>query len=63
VRRRPPQSDEPPALVLMRESFAAIVAVCLIVATICFGFFMLVARGMSRGSSDDSPDQARKQAT
>jgi hypothetical protein len=62
VRRRPPKSDEPPALVLMRDNFAAILGVCLVVATICFGFAMLVLRGVF-GDTSGGVDQARKQAT
>jgi hypothetical protein len=46
VRRRPPTSVEPPALVLLRDSFPGILAVSLLVVTFLFGFAMLVMRGM-----------------
>lgn len=60
VRRRPPKSAEPPALILLRDSFPAIAAVCMLAATICYGFVMLALRGIFAGAP---PDQARKQAT
>lgn len=44
--RRPVRSDEPPALVLLRDHFAPIVAMSLTVATFLFGFTMLVVRGV-----------------
>jgi hypothetical protein len=60
VRRKAPKSDEPPALVLMRDSFPAIAGLALTVVTVCYGFVMLVFRG---GGGDGPPAQARKQAT
>jgi hypothetical protein len=48
--RRPVRSDEPPALVLLRDHFAPIMAMSLTVATFLFGFMMLVVRGVRRGA-------------
>jgi hypothetical protein len=48
--RRPVRSDEPPALVLLRDHFAPILAMSLTVATFLFGFMMLVVRGAGRAS-------------
>jgi flagellar biosynthesis/type III secretory pathway M-ring protein FliF/YscJ len=55
VRRRAPKSDEPPALVLMRDSFPAIAGVALSVVTICYGFVMLAFR--SPVVTSDAADQ------
>src|SRR5688572_4679680 len=44
ARRRAPQSPEPPALVLMRDSFPAVAASLLVVVTICFLFGVLTFR-------------------
>lgn len=51
VARRPPKSIEPPALVLLRDSFAAIIASALVLATVMFAFVMLVVRGAWRSPS------------
>ena len=48
--RRPVRSDEPPALVLFRDHFGAILAMSLTVTTFMFGFLTMVARGAWRGS-------------
>ncbi|HVW36495.1 MAG TPA: hypothetical protein VHB99_04290 [Pirellulales bacterium] len=48
--RRPVRSDEPPALVLLRDHFAPIMAMSLTVASFLFGFMMLVVRGVRRGA-------------
>ncbi len=48
VRRRAPKSPEPPALVLMRDSFPAIVAAMLTVTTLCFAFAVMSLRGIVR---------------
>lgn len=51
VERRPPTSEEPPALVLMRDSFPAIVATALATGTFLFGFLVFVLRGLWRERS------------
>jgi hypothetical protein len=50
VQRRAPSSNEPPALVLMRDRFGAIVAAALITGSFLFGFLMLTIRGAFRQS-------------
>jgi hypothetical protein len=45
VKRRPPQSAEPPALVLMRDHFAACLGLALVLTSILFGTFMFFIRG------------------
>ena len=48
VRRRTPKSLEPPSLVLMRDSFPAIVVSMLVAATLCFAFAVMSLRGMRK---------------
>lgn len=48
--RRAVRSNEPPALVLLRDHFAPIMAMSLTVATFLFGFLAMILRGVSRGS-------------
>jgi hypothetical protein len=61
VERRPPVSDEPPSLVLMRDSFGAVVSSCLILGTVLFAFLAIFVRGVIAGreptvsSDDDDP--------
>jgi hypothetical protein len=45
VKRRVPKSAEPPALVLMRDHFAVCLGGAVVLSTILFGTFMLLARG------------------
>ena len=49
-----PKSDEPPALILMRDRFAAILAGALVTWSFFLGFCALVARGMTSGRSPAS---------
>jgi hypothetical protein len=46
VKRRPPKSAEPPALVLMRDSFPAVAAAILVVVTLCFAFAVMSLHGL-----------------
>ena len=46
VRRHPPVSREPPALVMLRDYFVASAVACLAIGSFLFGFFMLVLRGI-----------------
>jgi hypothetical protein len=46
VARRPPRSAEPPALVLLRDSFPAIVLASLLIASVLYAFTLFVARGL-----------------
>jgi hypothetical protein len=48
VRRRPVQNDEPPALILLRDRFAAIVATTVMICSFLFAFLAFVARGAFR---------------
>jgi hypothetical protein len=45
VKRRAPKSAEPPALVLMRDHFAACLGLSLLLSTVLFGTFMFFLRG------------------
>lgn len=45
VKRRAPKSPEPPALVLMRDHFAACLVLALLLSTVLFGTFMFFLRG------------------
>jgi hypothetical protein len=46
VLRRAPKSDEPPALVLMREHFVTTLATSLLLGTVLFGTMALMLRGV-----------------
>ena len=55
VKRRIPGSAEPPALVLMRDYFAICLGGSLVLSTVLFGTFMMLARGaMSSGTTLDN---------
>ena len=45
VKRRIPKSPEPPALVLMRDYFAACLGLAVVLSTILFATLMLLLRG------------------
>ncbi len=49
--RRAPKSDEPPALVLLRDHFATCLAGMLLAFSALFGVLMLLIRGAYGGSS------------
>ena len=63
VRRRMPKSLEPPALVLMRDHFPAIVAMSLLVTSVCFGFAVLTFRGYGRNQRTDDKKMTDKKMT
>jgi len=46
VARREVKSDEPPSLILMRDYFAAILAVSLVIGSFLFAFLGFLARGL-----------------
>jgi hypothetical protein len=48
VSRRPPKSNEPPGLILMRDYFPAVLGMALLGGTVLFGFIALVVRSMQR---------------
>ena len=58
VKRRVPQSAEPPALVLMRDHFAVCLGGALLLSTVLFGTFMVLVRGAI--SESRRVGQARK---
>jgi hypothetical protein len=45
VQRRAPKSAQPPALVLMRDHFAACLAIAVVLSSVLFGTFMILVRG------------------
>jgi hypothetical protein len=45
VKRREPQSAEPPALVLMRDHFGACLGLSLVLSSVLCGTFMVLVRG------------------
>ena len=46
VARRPVQSDEPPALILMRDHFPVIMGVTLLIGSFLFAFLGFLGRGI-----------------
>jgi hypothetical protein len=55
VERRPVKSDEPPALILMRDHFGSVRAVALVIGTFVFAFLGFLAHGIwsQRGATPD----------
>jgi len=45
VKRRIPGSAEPPAVVLMRDHFAVCLVLAIVLSSVLFGTFMMLARG------------------
>jgi hypothetical protein len=56
VKRRAPKSAEPPALVLVRDHFAACVGLALLLSSVLFGTFMFFIRGVLTTSTPPIPD-------
>ncbi|MGH7193868.1 MAG: hypothetical protein ACREJM_10090 [Candidatus Saccharimonadales bacterium] len=56
VQRRTAAGDEPPALVLLRDHFAVIVATSMLVGSFLFAFLAFIARGIYQ-------DRARRKAS
>ena len=59
VKRREPKSLEPPALVLMRDHFAACLGLALLLSTVLFGTFMFFIRGAT-GSGGQFVDRSQR---
>jgi hypothetical protein len=59
VKRREPKSPEPPALVLMRDHFAACLGLALLLSTVLFGTFMVFIRG-ALGSGGQFVDRSQR---
>jgi len=55
VAREPVRSDEPPALILLRDDFAAVLGVGLLIGSFLFGFLMVLARGVWAGDRKKPP--------
>jgi len=45
VRRRPPASDEPPALVMMRDHFSVMMSAAVVFGSLLFAVITIAARG------------------
>ncbi len=45
VERRAPKSEQPPALVLMRDHFGVCLSISLVLSSVLFGTFMMLVRG------------------
>lgn len=56
VRRRPPKSDEPPTLILLRDHFTAVAVSTLLVMSFLYAFFVVIARGVAQ---DQAPRASR----
>jgi len=59
VKRREPKSLEPPALVLMRDHFAACLGLALLLSTVLFATFMFFIRG-AMGSGGQFIDRSQR---
>lgn len=51
VQRRVPKSEEPPALVLLRDHFAVCLAIALVLSAVLLGTLVLFARGVLNSPS------------
>jgi hypothetical protein len=59
IERRPVRSDEPPALILLRDRFPAVVGSSVLICSFLFAFLVFVARGAFGSSrSGFQPDEA-----
>jgi hypothetical protein len=45
VKRRPPKSPQPPALLLMRDYFGVCLALAIVLSSVLFATFMFFVRG------------------
>lgn len=50
VRRRPPKSPEPPALVLMRDHFTVVATAAVVFSTLLYGMLVFAIEGSRRRS-------------
>jgi hypothetical protein len=51
VQRRVPKSNEPPAVVLLRDHFAVCLTIAVVLSSVLFGTFVLFARGVLNSPS------------
>lgn len=54
VRRQTVRSNEPPALILLRDRFPVIVVTTVMIGSFLFGFLVFVGRGAFRGGRSTS---------
>ena len=59
VARKPVKSDEPPALILLRDYFVAILGVALLAGSFAFGFMMVIVRGVWSAGRATIEDELR----
>lgn len=50
IDRKIPKSDEPPALIILRDSFPGVLVTCLALGSFLFCFLMVAARGTYRSA-------------
>ncbi|HEX5444882.1 MAG TPA: hypothetical protein VFW87_13680 [Pirellulales bacterium] len=55
VRRKAARGDEPPALVLLRDHFGAIVATSVLMGSFLFGFLAFIIHGIARSRATGRP--------
>jgi len=55
VKRKPPSTAEPPALVLMRDHFTVMLCGAMLFGSLLFAALMLAARGALAGSKQETP--------
>jgi hypothetical protein len=55
IQRRPVRSDEPPALILLRDRFGVIVATSVVICSFLFAFLAFAARGAFGSKSRSGP--------
>jgi hypothetical protein len=55
VKRRAPESAQPPALVLMRDHFAVCLGLSLVLSTVLFATFMFFLRGALQSNPPRTP--------
>jgi len=56
VRRRPPSTAEPPALVLMRDHFTVVICGSLLFSSLLFAAIMMAARGVFAADKSKNSD-------
>ncbi|HWB13500.1 MAG TPA: hypothetical protein VG826_30020 [Pirellulales bacterium] len=56
IERRPVRSDEPPALILLRDRFPAVVVSSVMICSFLFAFLGFAARGAFRSTTDEKSE-------
>ena len=60
VKRRPPKSTEPPALVLMRDYFPVLMSAAVVFSSLLFAALAIAARGVLSGTPNQGNDSPRR---